>query len=136
MSGQQILCSLDQAAVLLGGISPRTVRRLADRGELATCKVGRRLMIVRASIDEYVQSHTKRLEPWNKGKNGGIGTGSTGEQTLHTGGPVSPIRAADELGKVLGLPIGGRPRRFSRDGGWTPTVENTGENSQPGRSTN
>ncbi|WP_456378805.1 helix-turn-helix domain-containing protein [Thiolapillus sp.] len=54
-----LLWSLNEAAQQLGGVSTRTVRRLIDRGELASCRVGRRLMVVADSARSYVDGTMK-----------------------------------------------------------------------------
>jgi predicted site-specific integrase-resolvase len=46
------LISRDETAIVLGGISVRTLDRLIKRGQLKTVKLGRRHMIVADSADE------------------------------------------------------------------------------------
>ncbi|MBN8474961.1 MAG: helix-turn-helix domain-containing protein [Sulfuritalea sp.] len=51
-----LLLTLEEAGKCLGGVSKSTVRRLIERGELASCRVGLRLLRIPASsIRAYVQ---------------------------------------------------------------------------------
>lgn len=49
------LLSVDDAAAILS-VSPKTVRRMIDRGELTTCRVGRLVRIRRSDLARYIAS--------------------------------------------------------------------------------
>ena len=123
MSGQ-LLYSLEDAARQLGGVSTRTVRRLIDRGDLAACRVGRRLMVVADSVESYVDDamspahncnravkDVREVSTCRRSVKRGTGMVSIGGKTRRTGGPVSPMQAAKELAAVLELPTVGKPRQ-------------------------
>lgn len=55
------LCSMSEAARLLGGISISTVERMVSRGDLRGVKVGlRRKMIVKSSLLKVIQEEKPR----------------------------------------------------------------------------
>lgn len=54
-SEPQLLLSVDAAARILGGITRREVYRRLDDEDLEGVWIGRRRMVVRASVDAYVE---------------------------------------------------------------------------------
>jgi excisionase family DNA binding protein len=52
------LVSIEEAARQLG-VHPLTIRRLFNRGELPTVRVGRRRLIPQEAIDAYIRAHTE-----------------------------------------------------------------------------
>lgn len=58
-SRPSILWDLNETCRQLGGVSKSTVRRLIQQGDLASCRVGNRLLRVLAdSVRAYVENHT------------------------------------------------------------------------------
>jgi excisionase family DNA binding protein len=56
------LVGVDQAAAILGGLSPWTLRAWAYKGTLASHKIGTRLMFDRAELDRFIaESERPRL---------------------------------------------------------------------------
>jgi excisionase family DNA binding protein len=53
-----LLWSIEETARQMGGVSTRTVRRMIDRRELPTVRVGRRVCIPSADVQRYVTQHT------------------------------------------------------------------------------
>ncbi|WP_223212120.1 helix-turn-helix domain-containing protein [Thiolapillus brandeum] len=116
MSGQ-LLYSLEDAAEQLGGISTRTVRRLIDRGQLSTCKVGRRLMVVAESVRNYVDGNMQpahnqpcagkvvQEESTCQESVNAIRTGYSPARTRHIGGRASRMNAANQLAEALALDV-------------------------------
>ncbi|MGY6215903.1 helix-turn-helix domain-containing protein [Methylolobus aquaticus] len=100
------MCSLDDAARLLGGISVRTVRRLIEAGELPVVRIGRRLTVPVEGLRAWVASHTQTAH--NAPRAGHVRqetyTCLTNEKTAPSGGCRTPTPAADALGALLGLP--------------------------------
>ena len=43
------------------GVSPRTIHRLIDAGELSALRVGRQRRIPQAELDSFVERHTETL---------------------------------------------------------------------------
>ncbi|MGB1108908.1 MAG: helix-turn-helix domain-containing protein, partial [Gammaproteobacteria bacterium] len=113
-----LLWSLEETTRQLGGISPRTLRRMITAGDLHTQRIGRRVLVVSDSVHECLDmdralSHNssgagEAVQP------GGIRTcqesakeirtGSTPTRIRRTGGPVSANEMAELLGEVLGYP--------------------------------
>ena len=52
--GPPLLYSIPQAQFLTGGISRTEIYALMDSGRLRTVRIGRRRLIVRSSLDEFV----------------------------------------------------------------------------------
>lgn len=51
---ERLAYSIPEAAQKLGGVSARTVHRLIARGQLATCRVGRRVLVPAQALRDYV----------------------------------------------------------------------------------
>jgi excisionase family DNA binding protein len=115
-----LLWSLEETAQQLGDVSVRTVRRLIERRQLEAVKIGRRCLVVPASVMALVeQQQQSRHNPRRAGDV--LGGHSTcqkrttamvyvNEKARHTGGRVSPTPAADALAAVLGLPAARKPK--------------------------
>ncbi len=58
----QILVDVPDAARLLGGISPRTVRRMLSDGRLTPVRVGRRVLVSVRQLEEIAQTHLPGIE--------------------------------------------------------------------------
>lgn len=109
-----LLWNLDEVARQLGGVSPRTVRRLIERDELPKVRVGRRLLVPSAAVHAYVaKGHTPAdnedveqgaLAP-TRGESACLSKrkGSLRNRTVGTDTPTSPTRAASDLNDLLGL---------------------------------
>ena len=114
-----LLWNLEEAARQLGGISPRTVRRLISKGELPTVRVGTRLLIPSSAVAHWIECQTLPYAQSGVGQTA-RGTGlcpeektrmaSTNAVIRRTGGPVTPTHAAHELAAVLKLPTARKPK--------------------------
>ncbi|WP_162559968.1 helix-turn-helix domain-containing protein [Methylotetracoccus oryzae] len=106
MTEDSLLCSLDDAARLLGGISVRTVRRLIEAGELPVVRIGRRLTVPVDGLRAWVASHTQTAH--NAPRAGHVRqetfTCLTNEKTAPSGGCRIRTPAAVVLDGLLGLP--------------------------------
>ena len=117
-----LLLTLERAAEALS-VSPRTVRRLLDAGELAPVRIGRSLRVSAESLRRYVdraipESHTHPSagpdvqerstcrESANKTK-----TASIVVPIRPSGGRPTPTRTAKELDALLGQRSGRKPTR-------------------------
>jgi excisionase family DNA binding protein len=114
---------MDEAARQLGDVSPRTVRRMVDRGELPTVKVGRLVRIPADAVRGWVENNMRpahnpecvgqdvqRRSTCQENAKPETKMVSTNGKTHRTGGYRSPTRAAAELAKVLELPTGAKPK--------------------------
>lgn len=54
--GEPRLVSVETTQYLLGKLTYRQIGLMVKRGELRSCKIGRRRMIEAASIDEYIDA--------------------------------------------------------------------------------
>ena len=136
MLPEALLWNLDETARQLGNVHPRTVRRLIDRGELPAVRIGRCIRVPAAAVRGWIEQKISRAHN-PSGARQAVAT--TGVQTLcqnakseiktvslpgripHSGGPVTPMDAANRLGSLLGFdatPIPGknRPKRFAPNG--------------------
>lgn len=52
-----MLRSVAETAVLLGGVHEQTVRKLIKTGELASVRIGTRILVDDADIDAYIDAH-------------------------------------------------------------------------------
>ena len=123
-----LLWDLKETAHQLGNVSTRTVQRLVARGEIATKRVGRRRMVIAASVQAWLDgdmptAHTgKRVGRDVRGVKacqkhaGKKGTASTAALTRQTTGPVTSMRAARELDDLLAPATKKKPRPHSRNG--------------------
>lgn len=60
------LVSVERAQHLLGDVTYRQIGLMLKRGELRSCKVGRRRMIEAASIDEYIDARLREARDLQK----------------------------------------------------------------------
>ncbi len=116
-----LLLTLEGAAAALS-VSPRTVRRLVDAGELAPIRIGRSLRLSAADLHVYID---RRMTQGNNAP----GVAVHGESTCHDvrprpdrkrastndrgrriGGPSTPTDAGARLAVVLGLPSRTTPK--------------------------
>ena len=123
---EPLLWTLQQAGRAMA-VSPRTVRRMQQAGELPTVHVGRARRVPTEAVREWVaaqtqDSHNDRCVGPGVLKGGSTchdvkrakavtRTVSTGGRTHRTGGPRTSTRAAEELAAVLELPTAGRRKR-------------------------
>lgn len=131
-----LLWNIDEVARQLGGVSPRTVRRLIARGKLTSVHVLGRVTVPASSVHDWinkqinVHNNQHRVGPdvqrqsetstCRNAKNGGIKTGSTNVLILPITGCHTPTQAAKELGALLGSENpqkGARKRRRSSPSG-------------------
>jgi excisionase family DNA binding protein len=52
---ERLLLGVPEAAELLGGISPTTVRRLIAAGDLPVIRLGTRVLIERKSLERWIE---------------------------------------------------------------------------------
>ena len=121
---QALLWNLEEAARQLGDVSTRTVRRMLERGDLPTVRIGRSVRIPAEAVRTWVDRNMtiphngisagpamRKGESTCRESAPGSGMDSTGGRARHTGGSVSPIRAAEELAAVLELPTAKKRKR-------------------------
>ena len=53
---EQLLWSLAEAGRQLGGVSARTVRRMVERGELPSVRVGRLVRVPAGAVQQWVET--------------------------------------------------------------------------------
>ena len=123
-----LLWSLEETARQLGDVSTRTVRRMIDRREIFTKKVGRRRMVIAASVrawldEDMTTAHTVQsvgrdvqgVKACQKHA-GESRTASTVDRIRRTTGPASSIRAAKELADLLAPKATKKRKQFSPSG--------------------
>ena len=102
---ETLLWDLAETARQLGGVSPRTVRRLIDQGVIARVRIGRRVLVRAASVREHLdRASTPSDNPHRAGPD--VREPSTcriDAATARSGGSVTPMQAANELAALLGL---------------------------------
>ena len=135
-----LLWDLQETARQLGDVSTRTVRRLIERNEIETKKIGRRLMVKRESVIAWVEGdkHTdKRVERGVLGEKAcqkqhasRTKMGSTNAMIRRTTGPVSPTQAAEELADLLSPKAKEKQRRSSPGGNLKYSRKQHGTKSQ------
>lgn len=115
-----LLWSLEEVAHQLGGISTRTVRRLAAAGELTVVHVGPRLPRVLAdSVHAYVARLAQGVHNHSCAESGawkGEALCPTNDLIRQSGTSVTPTQAAKELDAVLARPTTGKLRRWKQSG--------------------
>ena len=111
-----LLWSLEEAARQLGGVHPRTVRRLIQAGHLTGIKIGSRLMVSVASAHVYTgQANTHRASVLpTTPATGSTGpcpdahakttTASINARTRRAGGSPTKTDAAARLAALLAFP--------------------------------
>ena len=99
---EPLLWSLEEAARQLGGISTRTVRRMAQQGAFPLVRIGRRTLIPAAAVYVWV-AHTQDARPAS------LKTGKAAEPLALTPQP-SPNRSREFALAVLKI----QPRANSR----------------------
>ncbi|MBK1633765.1 hypothetical protein CKO31_24100 [Thiohalocapsa halophila] len=136
---EPLALTLEAAAEALS-VSPRTVRRLLDAGELGRVKIGRAVRVSAASVRAYVERQTQ-VDKAAVGANtagvrlpggGQVETGAcrTGAKTARSGGPATSTTAAAELDALLAQPIEPKRTRSKRNGRSKPTARATGKSSR------
>lgn len=111
----ELLWTIDETSRRLGGVSPRTVRRMIDRGELPAVRIGRRVMIPVEDVRDWLARQKDGGGPAKRNREGAwhenkTGMGSTGAATRRTGGLRTPTQAAADLAAVLEHPTKRKPR--------------------------
>jgi excisionase family DNA binding protein len=130
MLTETLLWDLAETARQLGGISPRTVRRLVEGGDLKSVKIGRRLLVEVASVHAYMD---RIITPGNNRPCAGprvlqeVGTCRIEAKTVPSGGSVTPIRAARELDDLLRRPTAGKRKPSRRSGSSMATGRDNGK---------
>lgn len=109
-----LLWSLEETARQLGGVSIRTVRRMAERGEILSAHVGRLLKIRSESVHAFVDGQTKQAH--NSGCVGSlVWKGNdpcyTNAKARRTGGQGSPTQQAVQLDALLEQLTSGKQKR-------------------------
>ena len=109
-----LLWSLDETARQLGGVSNRTVRRMVERGGIASVHVGRLVWIVPDSVREFVACNAGQVH--NSPRVGslawkGIDPCYTNAKAHLTGGQSTPTQPERELDALLEQLTGGKQMR-------------------------
>ena len=109
---EPLLFTLDESAKQLS-VSPRTVRRMMERGELPWVRIGRAIRIPGESIKKWIDMNmsTEHNQTCAGNVQGGKSTcqkektrtDSINARIHPTGGRVTPTQAARELAVVVGL---------------------------------
>jgi excisionase family DNA binding protein len=125
---EPLALTLDAAAEALS-VSPRTVRRLLDAGELGRVKIGRAVRVHAGSLRAYVERQfvgvdehdtagATLIETQSRSRPGACRdanrktpTGSTGVVIRRTGGRATPTPEAAALAALLARPIAPKPKR-------------------------
>ena len=138
-----LLWPLDEVARQLGGVSTRTVRRLIDKGELPSCRIGRLVRVPSDSVGEYVTriagvSHAKQFGENSNSQPSGVTLEQEAEhnppcaesvawkeskpchidaKTRRFGGSNTPTQAANRLTDLLEQMTGKRRKPLKQNGG-------------------
>lgn len=114
---EPLALTLDAAAKALS-VSPRTIRRLLDAGELGRIKIGRAVRVSAASISAYVERNAEHaitadsgILPTCRDARTKIPTGSSVVPIRRTGGRASPTHEAAALAALLARPTERKPKR-------------------------
>lgn len=106
-----LLWDIEETARQLGGISSRTVRRLLDRGELQSKRIGRRLLVRPESVRAYLDRDTSNaykqsngIPAWKQTPIEPMPTAFTSVMIPLSGGLATSTQAAKELAAALALP--------------------------------
>ncbi len=118
-----LLLSVKEVAYQFGGLSPRTVFRMIQRGDLPKVKLGRLVRVPAQAVYDYVaqlvgQEHNiSRVVPvaWKENK-----PCHTDEKTHQFGGLVSPMQAAIELDALLEQKTAKKQRHSKQNGNLRP----------------
>jgi len=119
MNSDVLLWDLAETARQLGGVSRRSVYRRIEAGDIETRKVGRRKLVVAASVRRYLglddfetavdngarvrgAGIQREVEPWHEERNA-TKTESIGGRTRRFGGQHGRTKAADQLAGLLGV---------------------------------
>lgn len=98
---EPLLWSLDETAHRLGGVCTRTVIRLINKGAFLTCKVGRRRMVIAASVRLWVDEQEKSADNQKH-----VGRGVRGEIACHKkhvgSGTESIVDPVDPTYRIIG----------------------------------
>ncbi|HEC16030.1 MAG TPA: DNA-binding protein [Sedimenticola sp.] len=101
---EALLWNLDEAARQLGNVSTRTVRRMLERGDLPTVRIGRSVRVPADAVKSWVDKNmTIPHNPTCAGQDvqGGKSTCHTGARIVPFGGSVTPTQAGRELDALL-----------------------------------
>ena len=112
-----LLWSLEEAARQLGGISTKTVRRLAQQGAFPIVKLGRRAMIPVLAATAWVNNnqHARPAQEITK---------CPSINEVKPTGWTSPSPTGSEYANLLGLPTADTPRRCT-----TKSRQTSGDNT-------
>ena len=136
------------AAARALSVSPRTVRRLLDAGELQRIRIGRAVRVTAASLRAYVDGHhalsdnpiragqAVREESTCQESADKTRTASTVAVIPRAGGRPTATRAAAELDALLRRPIAKKPRHSSPNGSSRRIERASGANNRSGPSRN
>ena len=98
----QLVWTYQQAGYALGGISAKSVIRLADKGEIHRIKIGGNARIDPLSVQDFINRQRIRYNPpCAGGQEATTWQKSTQERTQHTGGHVSKAQARKTLDEAL-----------------------------------
>lgn len=109
-----MLLTIPAAAAQLA-VSPRTVRRLVERGELVAVRIGRAVRIRRSDLDSWVATPATQTQPC-----------PTDAKTRPSGGPPTPTREAAALDALLEPPTARKPQPSRANGGPSRTNRGNG----------
>lgn len=144
MTAEPLALTLAAAAECLS-VSPRTVRRLMDAGQLRRVSIGRSVRVSAASVRAFVElaeaqalaaldkSAPRAILPARTDQDAPITTASTSAPARHSGGLPGPTAQATALGALLGLLTAATPRPSLPAGASKRTAPRTprGSRSEP-----
>jgi excisionase family DNA binding protein len=99
----QLVLTFEQVGRQLMGVSARTVRRLVERGELPTVRIGTRVGVPARAVEEWVDRNTEAGQCHTAGK------------TRRTGGSRTPMAQGSELASVVDILTTGKRKRKKID---------------------
>ena len=94
---EPLLITIDNAADILA-VSSRTVRRMLERGELPSVRIGRSIRIPYESLKSWITQSTRQLMPPTSAHQ--VYRGGSGTKT-QPGQPTTSTNAAKELDALL-----------------------------------
>jgi excisionase family DNA binding protein len=113
-----LLWSIDETARQMGGLSTRTIRRLIDRGEIPSVKIGRSLRIPAQAVHDWIEDQTR--EGHNVRCAGDVQQENsachTNAKIVPFGGCLTPTQMARELDALLRAPPEKKQTRWKQSG--------------------
>jgi excisionase family DNA binding protein len=114
MKEDKLLWTIDQTAEQLS-ISSRTVRRMIERNELPSIRLGHSVRLPVQGIKEFIENQTKAWDNTFREESGVHNKGENvcqlNAKTAHSGGHRSPIQWGKELDDLLERPSARKRKR-------------------------